>query len=287
MAKGFESKIMFETMEEFVSERTLQIAGTATHEGRLGADVELLRQGVVIIHEDEITASEKIDNGARSFVFKAKFKGMDVATKCYLGQPEIMVKEYQILNILSSHPNIPYPYGLVTGRIPQIVTSYSLNSVPLASVKPDCEQKLAKIVSGVIKAVSHIHHNGILHNNIHHNNVVVDANTGTPTLIGFSHACLQKDAYVIPQVSLDSFGKDCCLPSKVKDRLQKVSVKSDLFCLGFTIRWHLRKTLSSSNELCQSVSSFAAECMGLVQDRRMSDEKLEEALARFSVWAAE
>ncbi len=137
----------------------------------------------------------KIANGARSFVFKAKFKGMDIGAKCYLVQRKIMVKEYQILNISSCHPKIPYPYGLVTGRITQIVTSYSLNSVPLASMKPDLEQKLAKIISGVFKAVSHINHNGILHKNIHHKNVVVDADTGIPTLLGFSHACFQKGVF--------------------------------------------------------------------------------------------
>eukprot|EP00794_Sanderia_malayensis_P010390 gene10390-11471_t len=271
-----ELKPILNTKDEYRS-RSLKCSDSKETEHCLKDQVDNLQRSVK-------KKENKIEKLERS---NTKFKGMDVAAKCYLGQPQIMVKEYQILNILSSHPNIPYPYGLVTRRIPQIITSYSLNWVPLVSMKPDCEQKLATIVSGVIKAVSHIHHNGILHNNIHHKNVVVDANTGTPTLLGYSHVCLQKDAYVIPQVFLDTFGKDCCLPFKVKDRLQKVSVESDLFCLGFTICWHLRSTLSSNNTLCQSVSSFAAECMGLVQDRCMSDERLEEALARFSVRATE
>ncbi len=107
---------MYETMEEFVSQRTLQIAGTATHEGRLGSDLKLLQQGIIIIPEGELKSSVKLANGAQSFVYKAKCKGVDVASKCFLGQHESMLREYQILTILNSHPNIPYPYGVVNGR---------------------------------------------------------------------------------------------------------------------------------------------------------------------------
>ena len=104
-------------------------------------------------------------------------------------------------------------------------------------------------------------------------------------MVGFSHACLQNDAYIIPQVYLDTFGNECCLPSKVKDRLQKVSKRSDPFCLGFTLCWQVRSQLFPGSTVCQAVSNFAAECMGLVQDRWMSNERLEEALGRFAAWA--
>ena len=34
-------------------------------------------------------------------------------------------------------------------------------------------------------------------------------------MVGFSHACLQNGASIIPQVYLNTFGKECCLPSKI------------------------------------------------------------------------
>ncbi len=77
---------MYESMEEFVSQRTLQIAATATHKGRLGSDLKLLQQGVVIIYEDEIKSSVKLGNGVQSFVFRAKCKDIDVEVNCFLGQ---------------------------------------------------------------------------------------------------------------------------------------------------------------------------------------------------------
>ena len=149
-----------------------------------------------------------------------------------------VVREYQILTLLNSQPNIPHPFGVVHGQVPKLVLSTFSTAERLSCYRPDSEENLARLAAGLIDAMCHLHKNKILHNNINHTNVVVRYPDVFPLLCGFGHACLEDDTYYIPQMKLPMFSDECCLPDLIKRRLKKVSRKSDIYCLGYTLRWH-------------------------------------------------
>ena len=283
VGRGFECKSVCESLGEFVSQRTLDIAGTASFESRQTADRRLMEQGLVVISESELKSTTKLGAGETSIVFAGTYKGIDVAVKNYLVfNYSYAVKEYQILTILNSHPNIPHPFGVVRGDIPKLVMSLPTSSVALIKVKLDSEENLCRLTAGLVDAVIYMHQNGILHNNLNCKNILVNTINGTPTICGFSHACLENDAYIIPQPKLVLFGEECCLPAKVKNRTLKVSAQSDIYCLGYTLRWHTRGQYFPDSKVCLAVSSFAAECLGLISDRPMTKTRLAESAAEFS-----
>eukprot|EP00112_Aurelia_sp_Birch-Aquarium-sp1_P014926 Seg326.1 transcript_id=Seg326.1/GoldUCD/mRNA.D3Y31 product="hypothetical protein" protein_id=Seg326.1/GoldUCD/D3Y31 len=170
VGRGFECKHVCESLGEFVSQRTLDIAGTASFESRQTADRRLMEQGLVVISDSELECTTKLGAGETSIVFAGKYKGLDVAVKNYLVfHYSFAVKEYQILTILNSHPNIPHPFGVVRGDIPKLVISLPSSSVPFLKVKLDSEENLCRLTAGLINAITYMDQNGILHNNINCN----------------------------------------------------------------------------------------------------------------------
>ena len=161
-------------------------------------------------------------------------------------------------------------------------------SVLLIKVKLDSEENLCRLTAFLINANIYMHQNGILHDNIICKNILVSTINGTPTICGFSQACLVNPSYhsqiwsIIPQPNLILFVEECRLLAKVNNRTLKISAQSDIYCLGYTIRWHTRGQFFPDSRVCLAVSSSAAECLGLISDCPMTNARLAESAAKFS-----
>eukprot|EP00112_Aurelia_sp_Birch-Aquarium-sp1_P007273 Seg1792.2 transcript_id=Seg1792.2/GoldUCD/mRNA.D3Y31 product="putative serine/threonine-protein kinase R03D7.5" protein_id=Seg1792.2/GoldUCD/D3Y31 len=113
-----------------------------------------------------------------------------------------------------------------------------------------------------MEAVAHLQDKNILHNNINPSNILIERHSGKIALCGFSNASYGDDGYKVNGVRmLNRFEDLCCLPNELKAGKKPLSTGSDLFCMGYTMMWHIRVDDDAVSDVSQFVRRFSQECV--------------------------
>ena len=81
---------------------------------------------------------------------------------------------------------------------------------------------------------------------------------------------------------LNRFGDLCCLPNEVKAGKNPLSVGSDVFCMGYTIMWHIRVEDDAVSDVSQFVRRFAQECVCNPEHQRPSLKRLQKVTEKLT-----
>eukprot|EP00794_Sanderia_malayensis_P004100 gene4100-4656_t len=283
-AKGLETAELLETVDKASNFRGYNLLSLATIDSRLQANTKLLQQGLSLIAEDEIEISEAINTGPNANVYKATFKGTNCAAKAYKGVSfSAVCKEYHILMLLSSHVAVPHAFGMVNERVPKLIlTSYSDTHVRLSSMRYTSCKQLGHLVVSLPEAVLHLQSRGILHNNISPSNILVEPSSGNAILCGFSNASYG-EGYFLNKVGLRSrFGEVCSLPPEVKAGKELLSLESEVFCMGYSLMWHVKIAKNVVSDISAYVRRLTHDCTRPAGKERPGIEHLEASVAHLN-----
>ncbi len=286
---GQTSREVSEKTEAIVCARARKIATISTLENTLESNEKLAKIGITFIKEEELgekRQSLKVSIGDKAMIFKTTFKETDVAIKVYrASRISYIAKEYQILHLIDGHMSIPHAYGITnTGLVLSLVKGDRLKEYTFTN-----EEMLARFILRLIDAVSHIHHRGIIHNNLNNDHIIVSNDTGgalLPVITGFGNACLVEDGFEIPTSRISEFGDHCFLPKKVIKGEKKLSIQSDLYCIGVIISrltCLLRSKSKNSNVFARNVydwlDNFASLCLDANKSAKLGHQALLEQTA--------
>ena len=283
---GLRSRELLETVDKAVNFRGYNLLSMATLDSRIQSNIALLQQGVSLIGEDELRIGMLIGKGPNANVYEGEFKSMTCAIKAFKGAPfSAALKEYHILMLLSSHPSVPHAFGVVNGLTPKLVmSSYKGTHVRLSNYIFDSREELGQFAVSFMQAVAYLQERKILHNNINPSNVLIERYSGKISLCGFSNASYGDDGYKVNGVRmLNRFGDLCCLPNEVKSGETQLSTSSDLFCMGYTMMWHIRVADAAISNVSQCVRRFSQECVCNSENQRPSLKRLKSVIDELTV----
>ena len=280
-ASGMQSREMMENIDQAINFRGYNLLSVATADNRLQSNAALLKQGISIISESELSIGLLIGKGPNANIYEAIYKGAACAVKVYKGSTfPAVCREYHILMLLSSHPGIPHAFGVMRGCAPKLVlSSFNHTCERLNSVVFETREEFGRFAASFMDIVLHLQKKQVLHNNINPSNILVDKCSRRAVLCGFSNSCYGTDGYLINgSRALERFGDLCCLPSEVKRAGISLSFESDVYSMGFVLMWHLRVADTAVGDLTRYVRGLTQDCVGRPHGRRPGPKRLEKAL---------
>ena len=284
-AMGLQSRELLETVDKALNFRGHNLLSMATLDSRIQSNVALLKQGVSLINKEELEIGMLICSGPNANVYEAIFKNVSCAVKAYKGACfSAVLKEYHVVMILSSHPSVPHAYGVVNGLTPKLVmSSCKPTHVRLPNFIFGSREELGRFAVSFMEALAHLQERKILHNNINPSNILIEKQSGRIALCGFSNASYGNDGYKVNGVRmLDRFGDLCCLPNEVKSGKNPLSIGSDLFCMGYTMMWHIRVGDEAISDVSKFVRRFSQDCVCNPENQRPSLKRLQKVTEKLT-----
>ncbi|KAF0458585.1 kinase-like protein [Gigaspora margarita] len=230
-------------------------------------------KNLVLHNYNEFTAFDKIGEGYFGTVYKSKWKDRSVALKCLKfdtkpGEKELQqfVRELQLLQKISRHPNIIEFYG-VTKNPSEEEYKIILQFAEDGNLRDYLKKQFSslkwadklRIATEIASGLNFLHDNNIAHRDLHPRNILVHQGTMMIADFGISKqineapssnsAIFGTPAYVEPQCLED--------PDYIRDK------KSDIYSFGF-ILWEI----SSGKEPFQSIRSADAIQILIYQGKR-------------------
>uniref|UniRef100_A0A7S2DI84 Protein kinase domain-containing protein n=1 Tax=Haptolina brevifila TaxID=156173 RepID=A0A7S2DI84_9EUKA len=228
----------------------------------------------------------ELSDGGYSEVYRAKLLGTTVAVKAATSRKktscESMLREIRYLRQAGPHPNIVQPYGaFYEGHTLHLVLEYARHCLRSDRVIRQCDPII--VLSGVARALVHIHGLGIIHRDLKSRNVLV-SHENRALLIDFGLACdIENDS---EEWLSRTVGTKKYRPPEMRDGCS-AHPSMDVYCYGLMIEKLVRQRRDrvSSDDSPRSDAGRHERCDSRLLQDMAQQCTAREASERPSAWS--